>query len=185
MIPNQFVIGNPDVTHEVVDKDGKSKFVVKGVDILVWMDSLEKRVVDMRKSLAAAGGIIFKSPEEMPDITLVKDNKKTEIKLFEDNKRLREIMIALKDPEKQKLKIYEFIEFMIYNILASKPDGKNRIKADRRKQIIDNTLKKLREEEIKKEVNDKTDKEILETPDEELTEMGRKRKKKLGEEDKQ
>ena len=149
MIPDQYIKGDQKINQETVDIDGKTIVLTKGVDVLAWLEDIEKNLTTMRERLAAAGGIIIKRPVD--GLTFEGDHKKAEIALYEDNKKASEVIIAIKDPKKQMLKIYEFVEFIIYNVLASPgPDGKKMDHA-KRKEIVDSAMRKVEEEEKKEE----------------------------------
>lgn len=141
MIPQKYIKGE----HKIFLSG--QPFLLDGIAIFEWLEDIEEKLRMMRENLLAAGGIILKKPVD--GLILAKDNKKAEINFYEDGKKISEIIAEIKDPEKQMLKIYEFTEFLIYNLLAAKgPDGK-KIDPERRKQIIDNVLKRLEEEEEK------------------------------------
>ncbi len=192
MIPQKYIVGdaNKASMQGLLIKEGTEPQVY--VDTIAWLEDIEKSLGKLRENLAAAGGVIFKKPVD--GVILSKDNIRAEIAFYENDKKLSEVLKEIKDPEKQKLKLYEFTEFIIFNLLASRgPDNKPLMDPDRQKQIVDNAMKKLSEEKIKKEEEkkaaeekekkekEKTDKEILGTPSEHLSEMGRKRKKQLEE----
>ena len=118
-----------------------------GIDIITWLEDHEDRLIRIESKLQSLGRIL----NSFNGLALLQGNKKVEVSFYEDNKPLSERVQDIKDPEKEILKVHEFMEFVIYNLIGGVgPDGK-KMDTNKKKQIFKNALKKIEEEENKEE----------------------------------
>ncbi len=146
MIPEKYNVGNKNLgVNQIVD--GKRRNLIEGVDVLAWLEDIEDRSTRNKNNLQSVGRIL----NPFKGVAILQGNKKVEIGFYEDNKPLSEVVKDIKDPEKEMLKVHDFMEFVICNLLGGVgPDGK-KMDPNKKRQIFKNALKKIEEEEKKEE----------------------------------
>ena len=146
MIPQKYMVENEETVEVKIVKGKDIRHVTPSVDTIAWLLDHEERLKKIKEGMLSACGAVLMTPHEL---TFQEGDKKVEMDLYDGNTRVISELAKIKDPEKQNLKIFEYIEFIVKNIFQTTLPSGIKVDADRRKQIIDRVLKKIEEEEKK------------------------------------